>query len=288
MKMFKKPMVLTVLAAAMGLSASAVWADIASDAEALLNWAEKTYPTIFTVKKTTQTQGPWIFRHYVEAGIRAGVNKDDNKVYVMGGQWGNSPTVIGTLPQLMARVNANNGNNQVTACDTATLPAGMVMTQNGNVISISTGGKCIELPTDQSACDIPNPRPSKTGINVLSTTTLIKSELRGFTSSIPGITDSFLQSGNFSACVMNAPSEEYTNFTINMDVCYDLTNTFAKNGLTSMPPLLVITPPVTQLNQSSTTSSRVADCFATGAGSVTDLFTGEYWVKEQNGSYKKL
>src|SRR5687767_777790 len=86
-------------------SFSSAFADTASDTERLLNWAELTYPQIFTSPKTTIAQGPWLYRNYVEAGILAGVNTNDNNVYVMGGPWGNAgPTALGPLTALIARV----------------------------------------------------------------------------------------------------------------------------------------------------------------------------------------
>jgi hypothetical protein len=289
MKMFKKTLIASIATATLGLSFNPAMADLASDAEALFNWAETTYPQIFQTHQTTQQSGPWIYRHYAANGVYAGINKNDNKVYVMGAHWGSTPVVVGPLTTLMATVEGNNGNNTVTACDATALPTGMTMTQNGSTITISTGGNCIEPPTDQNLCDIPVPaQPTRTGISVLSTTNLIKSELKGFSSTIPGVADAFLQSGNFTSCVINAPSEEYTNYTVNMDVCYDMTNTFAKNGVVSQPPFLTITPPVQQLLTASTTSTKVTDCFATGATTVSDLFTGENWIKNQNGTYQKL
>src|SRR5688572_15828822 len=78
---------------------SSAFADVTSDTELLLNWAELTYPEIFTTHKTTVSDGPWLYRNY--SGLLAGVNKDDNNVYVMGGPFGNAPTILGPLSTLM-------------------------------------------------------------------------------------------------------------------------------------------------------------------------------------------
>src|SRR5687768_4698605 len=86
-------------------SVSFAFGDTTSDAERLLNWAELTYPQIFKSHKTTVADGPWLYRNYVEDGILAGVNINDNNVYVMGGPWGNAaPTMVGPLNTLMASV----------------------------------------------------------------------------------------------------------------------------------------------------------------------------------------
>lgn len=75
-------------------------ADIADDTEILLNWAEETYPNYFPSYQTTQTFGPWLFRYYPQSDTYAGVNIDDQGVYVLGGPWGNQPTFISELRRM--------------------------------------------------------------------------------------------------------------------------------------------------------------------------------------------
>lgn len=76
-------------------------ADIASDTERLLNWAETAYPNLFPSHQATQNIEPWIYRYYPESQIYAGVNRNDNDVYVLGGNFGNTPTRIDTLANLI-------------------------------------------------------------------------------------------------------------------------------------------------------------------------------------------
>jgi hypothetical protein len=79
-------------------------ADIASDTNTLLDWAEETYPGIFTSRETTQHFPPWLFRFYPETGIYAGIHTEENNVYVLGGPWGNErPTFIDSTPNLISR-----------------------------------------------------------------------------------------------------------------------------------------------------------------------------------------
>lgn len=80
-------------------------ADIASDIEKLLNWAEKTYPQYFPTQQTTQSFMPWLYRFYPDTGIYAGVNTNNNGVYVLGGPWGNeNPIFIDFLPNLIGNL----------------------------------------------------------------------------------------------------------------------------------------------------------------------------------------
>lgn len=83
-------------------------ADTASDTDTLLNWAENNYPTYFPTHQTTQSIAPWLFRFYPDTNVYAGVNTNDNGVYVFGGPWGNhNPTYIDSLSNLL--LVANNG-----------------------------------------------------------------------------------------------------------------------------------------------------------------------------------
>jgi hypothetical protein len=288
MKQLTKTFLTSACTLALLGSFSSAFADINSDAERLLNWAEITYPTIFTTRKTTLRQGPWIYRNYSEVGILAGVNTSDNKVYVMGGPWGNTPTVVGPLTTLMARVDGTTSpppsSSQI--CDAASVPAGMSVTQNGNVITVTTNGNCIVPPTDQNYCEFDLPeQPQVTNIHVLTTGVTSSVSLTGITSTFPGLLDQFQQSGlNFKTCVINAPTESTANLTINTNVCYDIS---AQIGAIPSNPFLTITPPVRQTVVATATTTRVSDCFATTADSVTDLVTKDVWTK-QNGVWTKL
>ncbi|NBQ69591.1 MAG: hypothetical protein EBU46_12500 [Nitrosomonadaceae bacterium] len=83
-------------------------ADTASDTDTLLNWAENNYPAYFLTHQTTQSIAPWLFRFYPETNVYAGVNTNDNGVYVFGGPWGNiNPTYIDSLSNLLLA--ATNG-----------------------------------------------------------------------------------------------------------------------------------------------------------------------------------
>jgi hypothetical protein len=266
-------------------SFSFAFGETTSDAERLLNWAELTYPQIFKSYKTTIAQGPWLYRNYAEAGILAGVNKNDNNVYVMGGPWGNTPTVIGPLSALIARVDGTGDASEI--CDATVLPEGVTLTRNGNVITATTNG-CVVPPENQNFCEflLPDP-PVATGISVLATGALNKFETKGILSTAPGILDEFLQQPglDFKTCFVNAPSEKLANITFQTNVCYDLT---ASLGALSGVPGITITPPIQQTLEASATMTRVDDCFATTADSVADLVTNEVWIRESDGSWTNI
>lgn len=258
-------------------------ADTASDTEILLNWAENTYPQYFRSHQATQSIDPWLFRFYPDTGIYAGVNRSDNSVYVLGEPWGDTPTLIDTLPNLM--VLANSGNNSIPACNTATAPAGMVYTQNGNVVNVTTNGQCIPLPTSNNLCQAPQ-QTTATGISVLTNSTVISSEFRGFSIDIPNIPNPFqsLADGfsNNKHCTINVPAEG-TNLIINSDVCFDMTAQFSEF---ENIPGITITPPITMARKDTTTNQIVPDCFTTDAQTIYDAFTKEFWIKK-DGTFVK-
>lgn len=259
-------------------------ADTASDTETLLNWAENSFPRYFAPHQTTQSINPWLFRHYPETGIYAGVNLTDNNVYVMGGPWGNTPTLIDTLPNLFAL--ANSGNNSIPACNTAVAPAGLVYTQNGNVVNVTTNGQCIPLPDNNNLCQAPQ-QTTPTGISVLTSTTVISSQFNGITIDIPGIPNPFQSIGdNFSNskhCTINVPAEG-ANLIINSDVCFDMTAQFGDDF--NNIPGITVTPPITMATKDTTTNQSVANCFDTEADTVYDAFTQEFWIR-QDGNFVK-
>ena len=263
-------------------------ADTSSDTEALLNWAEKTFPQFFPSKQATQSIEPWLYRFYPETGIYAGVNKGDNNVYTLGGPWGNNPTLIDSLSNLIAQINNSGGNGNIASCDTTNTIPGITYSQSGNVITVTSNGQCVTAP-DQNAtnlCPIP-PQTAPTGISILSTNTVTRSEIGGITASIPGILDPFLNlisaSSNAKHCTRNAPNEN-TNLIVNSDLCFDITTQLS--ALIGAIDGITVTPPITLSTAGTYTSQVVSDCFTTDAATITDAVTGEFWVKE-NGSFVK-
>lgn len=263
------------------------YADTASDSERLFNWAESTYPDFFPNHQTTQNIEPWLFRHYPDTGIYAGVNKNDNGVYLLGGPWGNNPTFISTLPNAITQINNSGGNTGIPACNNANVPAGLVYTQNGNVVNVTTNGQCIPMPTSNNLCTPPQ-QTTATGISVLTNTSVSSSEIKGITISIPNIPNPFQDlANNFSNskhCTINVPAEG-ANLIINSDVCYDMTEAFG----TQIPsiPGITVTPPITFAIKDTTTNQIVADCFATDATSIFDTVTNRFWIKE-NGTFVEV
>ncbi len=259
-------------------------ADTASDTEVLLNWAENNYPQYFPSHQATQSVNPWLYRYYPETGIYAGVNLTDNNVYVLGGPWGDTPTVIDTLPNLFAL--ASSGNNSIPACNTATAPAGLVYTQNGNVVNVTTNGQCITLPKNNNLCQPPQ-QTAATGISILTSSTVISSTFSGITIDIPGIPNPFQSIAddfsNSKHCTINVPAEG-ANLIINSDVCYDMTAQFGDDF--NNIPGITVTPPITLATKDTTTTQSVGDCFVTDAETVYDAFTREFWIK-QDGSFVK-
>lgn len=255
-----------------------------SQIETLFNWAENTFPELFPDHQISQTVDPWVFRFYPATGIYAGVKSDE--VFVLGGPWGTeNPTFIDTLPNLLAQIQGSGGNGSVPACsDTATIPEGMVITQSGNVVNITTNGQCI-IPPDPENLDFCEAPPSlqATGISILSTNNVNSFRASGITlnlpPNLPNPLDTFAQ--NSSSCIINA-QEELTNLTVNSNVCFDVTSTFSL--LPDDLPGVTVNPPVTISLISSSNNQRVADCFATSASFITDALSGESWVNV-NGSF---
>ena len=282
MKLYIKSLISSFCLLGFLCSVTPVYATTTNEIETVFNWAENNFPELFPNHQTTQMIDPWAFRFYPSTSIYVGVN--NNQVYVLGGPWGmESPTLVGSLSNVLAQIQGTNGNGNVPACSsTADIPQGMVITQSGNVVNITTNGQCLTIPDPENSNFCETPAPSEpTGISVLSTvnitsfaTTGITIDLMGF----PNPLDSFAQ--NSSSCIINAPAES-ANLIVNSDICFDMTNQFS--GIPSVPGI-TINPPVTVSTVSSSTNQQVSDCFATNASTIFDAFTDETWVNV-NGNF---
>jgi len=174
-------------------------------------------------------------------------------------------------------------------------PTGLIITQSGNVITITTNGQCIKLPEYTDYCGIfdqPSSddfQPELTGISVLtrSDTTLFK--ITGIESDLPGILDSFnTVEQDFFSCLINYPSDAASSLSetqiYNTDVCYDVTDSYLSF---SDIPGITVNPPVTNTIVSTTSVQIVSDCFATNADSIFDHFTNESWTRGADGTFVK-
>ncbi|SDH13770.1 hypothetical protein [Nitrosomonas sp. Nm132] len=259
-------------------------ADTVSDTETLLNWAEKTYPQFFPSHQTTQSIEPWLFRHYPEANIYAGVNKHENNAYVMGGPWGNEPTLIDTLPNIINHIADTGGNGGIAACNTANVPAGLVFTQKDNIVNVTTNGECIEIPSNTNFCETPK-QSAETGISVLSASSVATTAWSGITLSIPFDPSTFSAS-NVKHCTIHAPAEQ-ANLIVNTDICMDMTKQLESQLMPLIAQgLATVTPPITLTTQSTFQSQQVADCFATDATTIYNAVTQEMWIKGDGGFTK--
>ncbi|TXI29345.1 MAG: hypothetical protein E6Q60_04320 [Nitrosomonas oligotropha] len=267
------------------------FATTSTDTEKLLNWAEKTFPQFFPSPQATQNIEPWLFRYYPETGVYAGVNKSDNAVYVLGGPWGNNPTLIDTLANLISQVDSSGGNGGIAACDTSNTLSGVSYSQSGNVVTVTTGSSCVVLPdlSTTNLCTVPS-QTTASGIHALGSNTITSSTISGITISIPGLPDPFSElinsAANVKHCTINAPAGT-ENLTVNSNLCLDITTVFSKELGSISIPGVAVTPPITYTTTGTYKNAIVADCFATDAATITDAFTGEAWVK-QDGRFVKV
>jgi len=260
-------------------------ADTTPEIETIFNWAQTNFPQYFSEPQATQMVGEWTFRHYPSSpagDVYAGVN--NGEVFVLGGPWGSdNPTFIDSVVNLTSQITASGGDGSVSACNNSSdLPAGMVVTQSGNVVNITTNGQCIVIPLEaNNFCETPA-QPDPTGISVLTTVNTTSSKFTGINSDQPSILTDLIGpvSEGFSgtSCTINAFSE---SLIINSDICIDVTDSFS--GFSDFPGI-TISPPVTFATASTTTGQVVADCFNTNADSIFNAFTGETWVKDLLGS----
>ncbi len=290
MKQCIKQQILFVCTLFLLINTHSAFSGIASDTETILNWSEKTYPELFPSHQATQSIEPWLFRYYPESGIYAGVNQNENAIYVLGGVLGSNPTFIDNLSNLINQIGNSGGDGNIAACETTNTPAGIVYSQSGNVISVSSNGQCIIAPelSNTNICKVPQ-QTAASGISVLSSNTVTSSKIEGLTTSTPGLPNPVQTivdaTANVKHCTINATTEA-ASLVVNSDLCFDITS--AITPLLASFPLegIVVTPPIKYSATGTNTSQIVADCFATDATTISDAFSGETWIN-QNGSFVK-
>jgi hypothetical protein len=252
--------------------------DIQDKANYLLNWAENTYPGLFPVHQATRSVQPWLFRHYPQTEIYAGVNTNDNNVYVLGGPWGTeNPTLVSSVSNLINEIKKTGGDGSIPACNTDHIPEGFVYKQSGQVVDITTNGQCIKLPSDTNFCETPEEdEPTATGISTLTKTEVLSSEWNGvqLNNGPSDILSSF--TGSVSICIQNAQPDQ-VGLIINTDICLDLTDELQEE--LAGEPGVTITGPITQATKTTMTNTAVVNCFETDAMTIHDAYTGETWIK---------
>lgn len=279
----------TPLAIALLFSMQTAQADLVSDSELLMDNAQKVYATFFPSNEPTQVSPPWRYRFYPATATYLGINQDDSGVYLLGGAFGNSPLYVDKVDAVLILLNsqlsgAGAGESKSAICNTSSIPDGLVYTYSGNTVNITTNGQCVKVPDSSNFCDV-NPEtdasgvPVETNIHVLTATNINNFKLEGI--SFPGV-DNMLkqQMANNKTCIMHAPTE-FLNYTVNTDICLDITDTLSGSGI----PL---SGPVTTHLQSSSVSTQVNDCFATDANSIVNIVTQEVWTKGETGGFTKI
>lgn len=286
----KRQLILSICALVFLVNTNLAFSETVSDTETLLNWAEKTFHELFPSNQATQNIEPFLFRHYPETGISVGVNQNDNDVYGLGGIWGNNPTFIDSLPNLLGQIANSGGNGDIAACDTTNSPAGIAYSQSGDVVSITTNGQCISVPdlNTTSICQMPQ-QTTASNISMLSSNTVTSSRMEGIETTIPGLPNPFQAivdaTASIKHCTLNAVSET-VSLVVNSDLCFDITTALSALLSDFTVEGISVTPPVNYFFKGTNVSQTVADCFATDATTISDAFTGEAWVK-QNGVFVK-
>ncbi|MCF7971309.1 MAG: hypothetical protein K9L22_09125 [Methylococcaceae bacterium] len=279
-------LVYTPIAIALLFAMQTAHADLVSDGELIMDGAQKVYPQFFPSQESTQVLEPWRFRFYPETGVYVGVNQQDSGVYLLGGAFGDSPFYVDKADAVLTLINNQLGTagGSDLICDTSTVPDGFSYSQSGNTINVTTNGQCIKVADTSNYCDVntekdANGVPVATNIHVLMATNITNFELQGI--SFPGFDDIIKQQmTNQKVCIIHAPTE-FTNYTVNMDVCMDITDTLSGSGIP-------MSGPITTHLVGSSDSTRVNDCFATDASVITNIVTKESWVKGVSGGFTKI
>lgn len=86
------------------LCISTAFADTNTDADIIFNWAEQTYPELFTPLSTTQLFDEWFYRYYSNTDNYTGVN-NKGEVAVLGKEFGEGIQIVGTVKEFLNTIN---------------------------------------------------------------------------------------------------------------------------------------------------------------------------------------
>lgn len=276
-------------------------ADLAADAETVLNWGEKTYPQALSTAETTQIADIWFYRFYPKSNLYVGINSQDNGVYTLYGSPGAKPEFIDNIANLLPPKAPTDApvatpspiavaptpppaSNDGPQCDTANAPSGIAYNQVGNNLTITTNGQCITFPVQ----DICLPKlPFSGGESVLKTMDIQSYTLSGINFVNPAMAKLFEPQiktyGNIKTCVKNAPLD-FSNLNISVEGCFDVTDRV--KDFPSISGLVKVSPPVSMQILGNISSATIADCFSTDATIITDALTHEVWDKK-GGTFVK-
>lgn len=217
----------------------------------------------------------------------------NNKVYLLGPASNNAIAEVGSVADFENQITGWQAKQPASTCDTNSVPAGMSYSQTGNTINVTTNG-CIAQPTG-SMCN--SFSPQATGVNVVLTVNAASMSLTGFNFKDPAIANmmnstlnSQMASGinNAKSCIQNAPSG-FTNTTVNMDVCFDVTSQMTGANMAGISSYVTIAPPVTMKMKGNTSFQVVPDCkTAAGVTSIYDAYAMQAQFKQADGSWKTL
>ena len=66
----------------------------------------------------------------------------------------------------------SGGNGNIAACDTSTVPTGIVYSQSGSVVTVTSNGQCIPADLTTNICQVPQ-QTTASGISMLSSNTAL-------------------------------------------------------------------------------------------------------------------
>ncbi len=121
---------------------TSVTADIKSDADTVLNWAETSFSQTLSPTQPTSTAGDWLYRSYPAADLLVGVYQPDNGVYYITGSAlvrGDKPIYYDTVTNILKTVNPKPDNFQTLIGKWLLLSSGYEITkQDGSIVETYT------------------------------------------------------------------------------------------------------------------------------------------------------
>lgn len=176
------------------------------------------------------------------------------------------------------------------SCSLASADWGADVRQDGDMLIVSTQGRCLAPPPGHADCAAVA-ATAPTGVSQLLSSQVTRFDVQGVSASGPTAVDAPLRAHlrslfALNQCTMNAPAASPAKLAQHYDVCYDETGEaqrFLDGSLAK--PFVTLDPPVEVAVEMDLSAKVVPDCFQTGADRISDALTGERWVRQADGRY---
>ena len=132
---------------------------ITADAQSVFDLAAEVFPSLFTNGSALASYQGYVYKYFADSKIYVGIK--DNAIWVMGGQYGNSPSNKGSISTVLSSLQTAKVNI-AKAQAAAAIPTGTYNLTITGKYSANVSGFAISTPLSVTLANMPAPSTSDT------------------------------------------------------------------------------------------------------------------------------